>query len=133
MRKELTDKDNVNKYWELGGKLDRDGVEEANTVRLKLVNKKIPKRGSYVAQVSGMEAFSKVSITSDQKFLYTALREVTRNSDSLPEVPGTQSPNGLTDQRLLAEVLLLTGDMVGYESFKRAYPNIFSDDKEVKL
>lgn len=61
-----------------------------------------------LAQVENMAGFSKVPTTLEQKRLYALLRDTT----------------GLTDQRLLAEVIQLT-DETKLDDFMLAYPNIF--------
>jgi hypothetical protein len=61
-----------------------------------------------LAQAKDMAEFSRVPITLEQKRLYALLRDTT----------------GLTDQRLLAEVIRLT-DEANLDDFMRAYPNIF--------
>ncbi len=65
-------------------------------------------------QAENMARFSKVPLTQEQKDLYVTLREV---------------DSGLTDQRLLAKVMGITGDK-NLELFKGAYPNIFEEEIE---
>lgn len=85
-------------------------IKEA--IAVTAVEEKHPVNRCSLAQVEGMMRFSQVSGTQEQINLYIALRE---------------SKGTLNDQRLLAEVFLLTGDKTSYDSFIQSYPNIFAD------
>jgi len=130
MLERLTKQGHAEEYWRLGGRLNRDSFKEVGAILLELANGKKPGvRDSLLAQAENMAEFSRVPITEEQKYLYSILREIIRKTerkfDSSPEIPGVMQPWNLTDQRLFAEVLLLTGAMTEYYSFMRAYPNIF--------
>ncbi len=121
---------NAEEYWKPGGKLNRDSFEKARGVLSEQANEEKRRvSDSSLAQVENMARFSKVPITQEQKDLYAVLRDMTgeteERSDSPPETPGTVPVWALTDQRLLAEVILLTGDMTKRDSFTGVYPNIF--------
>lgn len=127
---------NAEDYWKAGGKLDRESIEKARSVLLALANGEIPKvNNNGLTQAEEYARLSQITITSEQKYLYVVLREMTRKTEESPTspgTPGTSPPWSLGDQPLLAEVFLLTGDMPKRDSLKRAYPHIFQNDKVVE-
>ena len=114
----------VEEYWRLGGKLNEDSFAKARCVLSDLAKGKKPRvRNSSLAQVENMARFSKISITPEQRYLYAVLREMTGKTDRRPDSPqGTMPVWALADQCLLAEVLLLTGEMAKCDSFISVYP-----------
>jgi len=122
----------IKEYWESGGTLNRCGFEKAVEVLSKQAKgeKRRVSNNSTLRQVENMASFSKVSMTPDQEYLYVVLREMTGETKGeshfpQPEKSGIMPPWALTDQRLLAEVIRLTGDKTNLDTFMNAYPNIF--------
>ena len=133
MAERLIDRGTVEEYWESGGMLNRDSFNLARRVLSALATEERPGPvgQTSLAQVKNIARFSQVTITPQQRDLYAFLRETGKpeGGDSPPETPGTVSVGVLTDQRLLAEVLLLTGDKTDRASFMNAYPYIFRKTK----
>ncbi|MFA5776211.1 MAG: hypothetical protein WC988_01505 [Patescibacteria group bacterium] len=113
----------VKEYWELGGKLNEQSFNTAMSLLSKLTAEENPLtvKKSSLAQAKNVSESSKVAITHEQELLYAALREMTKETGeilgSLPETQGT-APWNLTDQPLLAEVLLLTGETAKYDDIQ---------------
>lgn len=71
-------------------------------------------REASLAQVTGMERYSQVLITPEQKVMYVEERE---------------TEGGLSDQRLLANIIARTSPE-NLITFWNAYPNIFDEEIE---
>ncbi len=120
----------VEGYWRLGGRLSEQSFDKAISLLSKLTTEEntLPVRESSLVQAKNMAEFSKVPVTREQKYLYAALREMTGRTDGILASSSDtlgNAPWSLSDQPLMAEVLLLTGETAQYNDFKNAYPNIF--------
>ena len=112
------------KYYQLGGKLDRVSFEKVNRTRQELDEGGKPKvRETSLAQAENIARHSKLELTQEQEILYAVLRET--KVSTLPENTETNPPSAMEDQILLAEIFLSTNDYSNYEALINAYPNIF--------
>lgn len=75
-------------------------------------------------QVELMGKHTGLDFTDKQKMLYVYLRELPVRSRTEEEIRRNVSPWGLSDQELMAEVLLLTGDVDNCQEFKGFYSSI---------
>jgi hypothetical protein len=75
------------------------------------------------SQVERMAKNCGLELTEDQIDLYAVLREI--EEDEVERDENGRSIRGLSDQAILAEVLLLTGDEEGLGKVKGFYKNIF--------
>ncbi len=112
--------DNVKEYWELGGRLNRNFFEIATSV-LDSGMVKPDKNNCCLSQAKSMARIANIKIDSEQECLYVFLRDLdVRNTGETGNVP-TQ----LSDQTLLAEILLLTKDIPNLNTFMNRFPHIF--------
>ncbi len=116
-------------YRGLGGSLNEQSFDKAMGLLSELRTGSLPVRESPLTQeAENMAKFSNVPVTQEQKYLYAALREMTKKTDGMLASSSDtlgNAPWSLSDQPLMAEVLLLTGETAKYDDFKNAYPNIF--------
>jgi hypothetical protein len=71
-------------------------------------------------------ALANLALRPEQKYLYAYLRDIQLPSSSFPkDGEGSSYPWQLTDQVLLAEILLLTEDKEAYQKFTDFFSPIF--------
>lgn len=140
---DVTERGDVKEYWSSGGVLTEPNYELAMSV-LNAVNdgeEPMKVQKTNVQRAKSMAHFSGVPLTPVQEYLYAIFEQVSVDAVTFSRFPmkeyelgqpmtainreGYETPKSLTDQRLLAEVLLLTGDREHYEEYKGKYPTIF--------
>lgn len=126
MEETLNNPGNYQEYRNIGGEFSEEDYLEA----LSILSNKEEKPGTVARaslnQAESMARFANLPVTTEQRYLYAVLRERPLREVKKEVIPGEIIPvESLSDQRILAEVFLLTGDLVNYEYFKSSYPNIF--------
>ena len=103
-------------YLESGGRLDEKSfMEVGGLVNNAKNSEKIVKYGPCFGQVKSMATRHNLEVTDEQINTYIFLRET--------ELTGRNG--GLCDQEILAETLLLTGDIISREQFINQNLHIF--------
>jgi len=117
---------NVQEYWNFGGRLDKESYVDAVSVLSDREERPVEVRSCSLGQAESMARFGMILITQEQRYLYAVLRERLFKEGKRTISPERTAPVWtLSDQCILAEVFLLTGDMANYDCFKSRYPNIF--------
>ncbi len=116
----------VHEYWGLGGRLDEDSFNDALLVLSVGEGNPVGVRSCSLGQAESMAMVGLILTTQEQRYLYAVLRERPFKEGKRTVSPERTVPVWiLSDQRILAEVFLLTGDMANYEYFRSKYPSIF--------
>ncbi len=113
-------------YWKFGGRLEQEDYLDAVSILSRREEKPEKVRYSSFVQADSIARIVNLLITEEQRYLYAVLREkLFEEGKRVVSPEGTVPVWTLSDQGLMAEVFLLTGDIPNYESLKCRYPNIF--------
>lgn len=124
----------IEKFWQLGGQLNQESFDVAVSALSKPPIIDSFKDRCSLGQAENMASFTKISISPEQTSLYISLRKSNLISESEPQeepefgdlpLKRRTVPMCLSDQEILANVLLLTGDVEKYNNFTKVYKNIF--------
>lgn len=116
MVEKFTEQFGWQEYLNSGGRWSEETFDELMDMLAKKEENPIPVRHSSFEQAEGIKKFSGIEITPEEIYLYGILRE-------------RPVENSLPDIRLMAEVILLRGNIVKRRLFESRYPNI--DFKDV--
>lgn len=110
-------------YKKMGGLLDRQSHEKARVFLEIGIDSHKPSTCSFF-QAQRLAEETRISLSYKQTSLYAYLRELPTDEEETSE---GISPSKLTDQPLLAQVLLITEDLPQYNLFIKRWPHIFKD------
>jgi len=125
---------NIEEFWQLGGQLNQESFDVAVNALSKTPVIDVFKDRCSLGQAENMASFAKISISPEQTSLYIFLRESDLKNEPEQEkepefgdlpLKRRTVPKCLSDQEILANVLLLTGDVEKYNNFTQVYKNIF--------
>jgi hypothetical protein len=125
----VSDLDNgYDSYRKIGGLLSKARYEEFVIIGSAFQKDRISSQG--INQASNMARFANIELTPQEIFVYGYLRNIKggREKTGIPSQDASSQPDvcSLTDQRLLAEILLMEGKLDVYQRFTKAYQNIFN-------
>ncbi len=111
-------------YRENGGILPKERYQEFLNMQMSGVQTKGIRPPS-IQQALGMARFTGLGLSRQEVLIYGHLRQIMKD----PEQEESNDPQtdvySLSDQRLLAEILLMEGRLDDHQLFTSAYPNIF--------
>lgn len=122
-----------NIYQEMGGRVAQETYERMlgllEDMKPQAFNKAQAKTYEHHKLLArGYATLSHIATTPQTEDLFSVLRENLEQKDLIP-FPGEDEPFW-SDQRVMAETLLMSGDLPKYRTFIRSLPDIFKRDRD---